>query len=85
MPKELALACITTMGAANAWLRDAYIPAHNARFTVKAEQEGSAFVAVPGLDLTEVLCVEEERVVGTTFVHLNRKLRIPESPLVSLC
>ena len=83
VPKELALACITTMGAANAWLRDAYIPAHNARFTVKAEQEGSAFVAVPGLDLTEVLCVEEERVVGNDHcvAFLNRKLQIPESPL----
>src|SRR5271169_2727476 len=63
LPKELALACITTMGAANAWLRDTYIPAHNARFTVKAEHEGSAFVAVPGLDLTEVLCVQEDRQV----------------------
>ena len=64
LPKELALAGITTMDAANAWLRDSYIPAHNARFTVPAEQEGSAFVAVPELELAEVLCVQEERVVG---------------------
>ena len=28
-----------------------YIPAHNARFAVKAEQDGSAFVAIPGVDL----------------------------------
>ena len=83
VPKELALAGITTMDAANAWLRDTYIPAHNARFAVKAEQEGSAFVAVPGLDLTEVLCVQEERVVGNDncVSFLNRKLQIPESPL----
>src|ERR1700757_2959523 len=59
LPKELALAGITTMDEANAWLRDTYIPAHNARFAVKAEQEGSAFVAVPELDLTEILCVQE--------------------------
>ena len=32
VPKELALAGITTMDAANAWLRDTYLPAHNARF-----------------------------------------------------
>ena len=71
------------MEAANAWLRDTYIPAHNARFAVKAEQEGSAFVAVPGLDLAEVLCVQEERVVGNDncVSFLNRKLQIPESPL----
>ena len=50
---------------------------------MKAEQEGSAFVAVPGLDLTEVLCVQEERVVGNDncVSFLNRKLQIPESPL----
>jgi transposase len=41
VPKELALACITTMEAANAWLRDTYIPVHNARFAIKAEQEAA--------------------------------------------
>ena len=83
LPKELALAGITTMDAANAWLRDTYIPAHNVRFAVKAEQEGRAFVAVPALDLTEVLCVQEERVVGNDncVAFLNRRLQIPESPL----
>ena len=81
VPKELTLADIATMDQANAWLRDTYIPAHNARFAIKAEQEGSAFVAVPGLDLAEVLCVQEERVVGNDncVSFLNRKL--PESPL----
>jgi hypothetical protein len=57
--------------------------AHNARVATKAEQEGSAFVAVPGLDLAEVLCVQEDRVVGNDNCasFLNRKLQIPESPL----
>lgn len=83
LPKELALAGITTVDAANAWLRDTYIPAHNARFAVKAEQEGSAFVGVPALDLMEILCVQEERVVGNDncVSFLNRRLQIPESPL----
>ena len=83
VPKELALAGIATMAEANAWLRDAYIPAHNARFAITAEQEGSAFVAVPGLDLAKVLCVQEERVVGNDncVSFLNRELQILESPL----
>ncbi len=34
LPKELALGAITTPQAANAFLRDVYIPAHNARFAV---------------------------------------------------
>jgi transposase len=77
VPKELALAGIATMDQANAWLRDTYIPAHNARFAIRPEQEGSAFVAVPGMDLTEILCVQEERVVGNgnCVSFLNRKLR----------
>lgn len=81
--KELALAEITTVDAANIWLRDTYIPAHNAQFAVKAEQQGSAFVALSGLELTEVLCVQEERVVANDncVSFLNRKLQIPESPL----
>ena len=64
LPKELALNAITTMDAANAFIRDHYIPAHNARFAVTAEQEGSAFVAIPSVDLNEILCVQEERQVG---------------------
>lgn len=83
LPKELALAGITTMAEANTWLRDTYISAHNARFAMAAEQQGSAFIKVSGLDLAEVLCVQEERVVGNDncVSFLNRKLQIPESPL----
>ena len=62
--KELALAGIATVAAPNNFIRDVYIPAHNARFAVKAEQEGSAFVAITGVDLAEILCVQEERQVG---------------------
>ena len=35
LAKELALAGITTVEAANAFLRDVYLPAHNARFAIK--------------------------------------------------
>jgi len=65
------------------FLRDVYIPMHNARFAIKAEQEGTAFVAVKGIDLGEILCVQEERQVGNdNCVLFNRlKLQIPESPL----
>jgi len=83
VPKELTLAGITTVEAANVWLRDTYIPAHNARFAVKAEQDGSAFVAAVGLDLADILCIQEERIVGNDncVSFENRKLQIPASPL----
>jgi transposase len=83
LTKELALAGITTVAAADVFLRNVYIPAHNARFAIKAEQEGSAFVAIKGVDLGEILCVQEERKVGNdNCVSFNRlKLQIPASPL----
>ncbi len=83
LPKELALAGITSVAAANAWLREVYRPARNARFAVAAQQTGSAFVPVAGVDLREVLCHEEERQVGPDNTVVLRKLclQIPPSPL----
>ena len=81
--KELALAGITEAEAANAFIRDVYVPGHNARFAVKAEQEGSAFVAIPGIELNEILCIQEERQVGNdnTVTFHRLRLQIPPSPL----
>ena len=44
LPKELALAGITTMEAANRYLSDVYLPAFNTEFSHRAPEEGSAFV-----------------------------------------
>jgi len=81
--KELALAGIATATEADVFIRDVYIPDYNTRFARQAEQEGSAFVAIPGVELGEILCVQEERKVGNdNCVSFNRlKLQIPESPL----
>ena len=77
------MAGIATVAAANELARNVYIPAHNARFAVEAEQEGSAFVAITGVDLAEILCVQEERQVGNdnTVVFHKLRLQIPPSPL----
>jgi transposase len=85
LTKELALVGIATIEAANAFIKDVYIPAHNRRFAVRAEQEGSAFVAIPGVDLGEILCIQEERQVGNDncVIFHRAKLQIPESPLRS--
>jgi hypothetical protein len=83
LTKELTLAGIATIEAANVFIRDIYVPAHNARFAVPAGQEGSAFVAVVGVDLAEILCVQKERQVGNDNCVRFKTLRlqIPESPL----
>jgi transposase len=82
--KELKLVRITTIEAANAFLREIYLPDYNARFAVEpAGGEGSAFTPIPGVDLDEILCVEEERQVGqdNCVSYRTLKLQIPESPM----
>jgi transposase len=83
LPKELALAGLGTMEAANIFMRDVYLPAHNTRFAILAEQEGTAFTPVLGVDLGEILCVQEDRTVGNDncVIFKRLKLQIPESPL----
>jgi transposase len=83
LPKELALAGITDIDAANAWLRAVYLPAHNARFAVAAEAAGSAFVPAAPHQWREVLCLRETRQVGNDNCvrWRNRRLQIPKSPL----
>lgn len=83
LPKELALTGITEIEEANRFLREAYLPAHNARFAVAAEQPGSAFVAVDPAILADILCIQEERVVGNdnTVSYERRRLQIPPSPI----
>ena len=80
---ELRLAGITTIEEANAFIREVYLPAHNARFAAPQAQPGSAFTPIPGIDLEEILCVHEERQVGNDNCVSFRtlKLQIPESPM----
>ena len=83
LPKELRLAGIGTVEAANAFLRQVYLPAHNARFAVDPAGEGSAFTPIPGVALDQILCVEKERQVGhdNCVSYRTLKLQIPESPM----
>jgi hypothetical protein len=64
LPQALRVAGITTVAAANAYLRAVYVPEHNARFGKPAAEEGTAFVPYIGVGLAEVLCVQEDRQVG---------------------
>lgn len=64
LPKELALAGMTCMEAANRYLKDSYLPAFNAEFKVMPQEEGSAFVPFVGESLDDILCEQFERTVG---------------------
>jgi transposase len=83
LPKELELARLTTLEAANRFLRESYLPEHNARFAVAPEHPETAFVAdVAGVH-RDILCVQEERVVGNdnTVRYRGLSLQIPPSPI----
>ena len=79
LPPELRRAGVTTIEAANAYLREVFVPAYNARFGKPAAEPGTAFVAYDGSALAEVLCVQEERQVGgdNCVSWQRRSLQIP--------
>ena len=83
LPKELALAGITTVAAANRWIAETYIAQHNSAFAVEAEQEGSGFVPDRAGLWREILCVQEERAVGNdnTVKWRGLRLQLPPSRL----
>jgi hypothetical protein len=83
LPKELRLAGIGTVAAANAWLTEHYKAEHNGQFAIAAEEEGTAFVPDRAGAWRDILCVVEERVVGNdNTVAWNRvRLQLPESRL----
>lgn len=80
--RELADARIEDMEEANRFLRDVYLPDHNRRFSEPAVEEESAFVPVVGIELGDILCHQEERVVGNdnTVRFQGLVLQIPPSP-----
>src|SRR4051812_17627935 len=83
LPKELALAGISDdLAAANRFIRESYLAAHNARFAVAPAESGSAFVPVPEAQWRDVLCIQEERTVApdNTVAWRGARLQIPPHP-----
>jgi len=64
LPQELRLAGITTMEAANRFVRERYISEFNAGFSVAASGEGTAFLPCLRSDLDRVFSLHHERVVA---------------------
>ena len=61
---ELRRAGITTAAAANQYLREHFLASYNATFGRPPADPASAFVALGRVDLEQILCHEEERVVA---------------------
>ena len=63
LPQEFRLRGITTVEAANEFLRKDWIPLHDASFSVEAEQTGTAFIPYRGTELEKIFSQQYERVV----------------------
>jgi transposase len=64
LPQELRLRGISTVEAANRFLRESYIAELNRKFSVPAAQPESAFVPVSGKDLHRIFSLQYERIVN---------------------
>ena len=78
LPQEIRIRNITTVEAANRFLRQEYIAEWNSKFTVEPRQKGTAFVPCKRPDLDMVFSIQHERVVGNdnTVSYGNRSLQI---------
>ena len=83
MPQELRSRGLTTIAAANQFLRERYISEFNQRFKVKAAERGTAFGPLRRKDLDLVFSLQHERVVGrdNTVSFANRSWQIERTKL----
>jgi transposase len=82
LPKELKVAGIGDIESANRFIREVYLPAHNARFAKPPAIAERAFVTIRDpAGLAEILCVEEERIVArdNTVAYAGLRLQLPQS------
>jgi len=61
---ELRGARITTVAAANRYLRERFLPDFNAEFSHAPAEPAPAFVPLGGVELEQILCHQDERVVA---------------------
>lgn len=80
LPQELRLRDIRTVEAANAFLPEWVDQGHNRRFTVKAEESGTAFLPYRGSELETIWSHQEERTVANdnTVRYHKRILQVPQ-------
>jgi hypothetical protein len=79
---ELRVAKVTTLTVANAYLRDHFLPEYNTTFSCAPTDPASAFVPLGRADLDQILCHQEDRVVGrdNTVAFDARAFQIPQQP-----
>jgi transposase len=83
LPDELRLCGVNTIGEANRYIREIYLPTHNERFARPPQLPESGFVQVRDpASLVDILCIQQNRVVArdNTVSYEGRLLQLPQSP-----
>ncbi|MEW6056757.1 MAG: ISNCY family transposase [Bdellovibrionota bacterium] len=84
LPQELRREKITTIEAANRYLKEVFVPWHNSTLLVPAREQGTAFVGLtPGIDLNRIFSFQYERLVNNdnTVNFKTMSLQLPRSAL----
>lgn len=81
LPQELRVQGITTLAAANEFLRNSYISEFNSQFKRAAKETGTAFTTCQRKDLDFVFALQHERAVArdNTVSYGNRVLQIEKT------
>ena len=76
--KELRLAGISTIAGANLFIREVYIPAHNAKFAVAPKEVTDLHCSLDGYNLHQILCLKTPRLLTADFTlrFRNRWLQL---------
>jgi len=79
---ELRVAKIVTLPAANAYLRERFVPDYNATFSCAPADPASAFVPLGKVDLEQILCHQEARLVArdNTVAFEGRTFQLARQP-----
>src|SRR5262245_33644814 len=80
LPQEFRLRGITSVEDANAFLPQWIVTEHNRRFTVKPQQQGTAFVPYFGSELDKIWSHQQERIVDNdnTVSYDNLTLQVAQ-------
>jgi len=71
--KEMRLRNISTIEAANQFLRDCYMNQHNVKFAKEPADSTNVHRPIQGINLNNIFCIKEERKLNNDFTILYQK------------
>lgn len=76
--KEMRLRGISSQKEANKFLEEEYMAIHNAKFSVKAKEDGNLHRSIDGYTFDDIFCLKEERKINNdmTVQYKNRWFQI---------